>query len=1010
MAVVFLLTWLAVAVSLWRRRAEPVDVESIAITGALTLTLVGLAAVGLALFGWFDATSMTLACATLTAVIWPWGRRERPRLSLDVRGLALGGLVVLFGLALRWPVADYALAGRDQGTYTLRAQHTLRTGRLDVVDPVLAAASAQAPSRSGPGDLLGLYPRRGDDWARDRYEGAYRPGLYLADRDRGHVVPQFFHLHPMLMATMGLVVGPAHVASIVLVEAALALLAIWAVARRLWRRGPWAWLATGLVVVSPLAIWVHRTALTEVPATMLLWTAVLGFIRGRPGDREAAALLFGATAWLRGHGWIVAPIVAAGLWRVPPGDRRHRRAGGIYVAMLVAAVFAHASTIYPYLHDELARQLPGDLHPGPGLMLAAAVAGALGWWAIDELWGARRPDRGTPSRAAAWLVAVAAIVVGAWWFARGAAPVEPFARLDPLPIVLGPVWLVVAAGGAARLWRHRGAPTADHAWLVAIAASVVATMALYAQRNLPQLHLYYYARYLAPEVLVAAALLATYGIEGLYRIVDGPGPRRVLAPTLAGIVAVGLVVRVAGVLLTAPVTRLPEFRGADRMLAHLESRLPPGAIVIAGGEGWHHGHTFNQVAGALALRGDVTVLPYRTREAAYATLHELLVARPAATATAAPPVFLLINETTKPYRPDDGGPVAGFDDGLWPPFSAASIDLVELYVDRLTPVSDQIPVRVTRDGLRMGLMHVVVDPARSDEVTSWPLDLSRPGPVTVRHAQGKRGPVCLRKKKRIVLDLPPPPIDEAGPVALVLVAAPGTARRNHTWKIEADGVPLSPTLPHAHDRDRDTLGPFVLPTRPGQLKIRGAKKATKGAPCPRGGIVQIRVLAGERSQLPRADVTALTFAPATDLGHPITPARWVPGRSLSRFRAGIRPTPQIRGLSLSVPPAEPITFARGGLPDEGRSPLDVLVTLARIDGSTEGATLRVSTAGRSWLRHEVPPARTRAWQTPATTVEPIGPSAALTLELSADDPDARIDVRDIGLFSRRPPIAGQLAP
>ena len=90
--------------------------------------------------------------------------------------------------------------------------------------------------------------------------------------------------------------------------------------------------------------------------------------------------------------------------------------------------------------------------------------------------------------------------------------------------------------------------------------------------------------------------------------------------------------------------------------------------------------------------------------------------------------------------------------------------------------------------------------------------------------------------------------------------------------------------------------------------------------------------------------------------------------------------------------------------------LDLLVTLARIDGSTDGATLQVSAGERTWLRHEVPPARTRAWQSPAATIEPTAASATLTLELSADDPDARIDVRDIGLFSRRPPIAGTRAP
>jgi hypothetical protein len=124
---------------------------------------------------------------------------------------------------------DYALAGRDQGTYTLRAEHTARTSAIAFVDPVLERAGAERGQRSGPDDLLGLYPRRGESWRTDVYEGSYRPGFYLADRESGVVVPQFLHLHPMLLTAAIWIVGREPMGLVVVLEGVLAVLAVFAV-------------------------------------------------------------------------------------------------------------------------------------------------------------------------------------------------------------------------------------------------------------------------------------------------------------------------------------------------------------------------------------------------------------------------------------------------------------------------------------------------------------------------------------------------------------------------------------------------------------------------------------------------------------------------------------------------------------------------------------------------------------------------------------------------------------
>ncbi|MCA9709023.1 MAG: hypothetical protein KDK70_24475, partial [Myxococcales bacterium] len=747
---VALASWLACALGHWRAKTGELSLDAIVLVSAAWLAAVGIAATLLAMLGLFGAASMSATAAVGAALTWPWGAaprpldrpRDRPRDRMPARlrasarrWLAALGLLGL-ALALRCPVLDYPLAGRDQGTYTLRAQHTLRTGELSAVDPVLAQAAAEAGERPGPADLLGLYHRGHEPWRRDRYEAAYRPGFYLADVDEGRVQPQFLHLHPMLMATAGLVLRPSRVADVMVIHAALSLLGLLAVARRLWPRGAWAEGAALLWACAPLSVWVLRTPLSEGPTSVMMLAGTLAVLRARDGltgSLPLGAIALGALAWVRGNGWLAAPVLLAAQWLVPRAESRARRAGLLLAAMVGAAVVVHAPTTFPYLHDELLRQLPLPAALTPWLLVATTVAGLSAWFALDELGPLRRAeDRWLPAVARhgpTLLAGLLVLALVAYLWLRGDPPTKPYSRLDAVaPLVGLPALLLAALGLRAVLrgWPRR--PSVAQAWMLGLAGVLVATVGLYAQRNLPQLGLYYYGRYLVPELLPALLLLAVQGLVAIHRWLAGPAPgswRRRAAAVLAGLAFAGLGWSVAGVLVRHPVTRLPEFAGARRVVDHLAARLPEGAVVIAGGEGWHFGHTWNQVGGALALAHGVTVLPYQTREAAYASLVELLVRRPAATGQPAPPVFLLLNEATKHRMRDPDQPdairIAGLDDLLPPPLVARRIELVEMFLDRLTPVDDGPPTRVTRDGLRMALLQVEVDPARASEIEAWTL-------------------------------------------------------------------------------------------------------------------------------------------------------------------------------------------------------------------------------------------------------------------------------------------------
>ncbi len=1016
-----LLAALALTVALLRRWARrhgtARTVEALVLVGAGMLAIVGLVTTGLAIVGWFSSQAVVLVLATVAVLIWPWGQvasgaPESLPPADDWRSWALAAGLVVTTLALRVPAIPAELGGRDQGTYVLRARHTLRTGAIGFTDPVLAAAGRDV-SRPGPGDILGLYPRAADadqPTRQGRYEGAYRPGFYLAERATGEVVPQFLHLHPTLLATFGLAVGPEHLTGLLHLEAVLAVLALWALARRLWPRGPWALLAATLYLLSPLAVWVHRTPLTEPLTGLLLLASALALARGlRTGVdmTVSAALLLGMTAWVRGNAWLSAPFVLALLWLAP--TTKHRlRAPACLFTLLVASLAVHVVTCYPYLYDELHRQL-GRL--APLSLTAVAMAAGLGaalWLLCDRL---LRPLRGRVAALPGALVIAAALAILA--YAALALRSGGHSRLDPAGPLLGVGLLLAATAGALRFaaWR---APADIHAvWLLALATIPVVTLALYAQRNLPQATLYYYGRYLLPELLPVACLLAAHALHGAFTLLSRRTGPKVSVPLVAAL-AVALLAAQLWPYVTTPVTRLQEFAGADRAVDALAAEIPDDAIVIAGGEGWHSAHTFNQIGGALALGRGRNVLPYRSQEAAYAALHELLISGPATHERDPPRVFLLLNEATHVYRPRaaDGtpeDPVAAIDDRLPAPFVARPVGLVELLIDRLTPVTGVLPTRVTRADLRMALFEVEVDPQLRAQISSWrPIDGAVHGPAGLRlhGATWSAGQLCLDPTRPLQIDLS---TSLKGHVSWVMVAGTGAAPER--WQVTVDGAALD-LRPPPGAVTRDTLGPFVLPAAPRTLQILGAREPRPDVPCPHGSLAELRLLPPGSAGLAHttAATWARTFAPAADLGHRVVPARWVAGRTLSRVRPGITPAPTGGGLTLPLPSEQRLDFAWAPVPGDSQTPHDLVLNLRDIRLGP-AARIEIYDGDQRIGELDPPDHHDGAWQSPPLPWRPRAPIAQLGLLLRAPDhPRAMVQVRDLAMFTRDIAITGVLAP
>lgn len=991
-----------------RRCGEALGVEAIVIAGTIAIVVIGLVVTLLAALGIAGPGTSAAGIAGIALVhgAWPRGGARVIPPRVDRRAAIVPAALVLSAIALRWPAMDYALAGRDQGSYTLRAEDLAAHGRLDRIDPVLAAAGAEAGMRTGPGDLLGLYPRRGDAWRDGVYEAGYRPGWYLADREDGHVVPQFFHLHPASMAA-ALWLAPDHgIAGMLALEAALVVLAMYAVGRRLLGHAAWGALAAAIVVVSPLAIWVHRNNLTETLTALVVACSALAALRARDGRSHGlvlAAFVLGAVAWIRGNGWLIAPVVLAGTALVPASTPRRQRPAIVFAIMLAGSIALHGVTVFPYVYDELHRLVSWWSKPSALGLVGLSSLALVGWWSVDELVFGPRGRLATSAvldrlrrHALAILVVLGVAAVAVGWLRPAGGP--SWSRLDALAPAIGPVLGGFALVGAAMLLRVRVAMDAAHAWLVMLVAVVVATAALYLPHTLPTFGLYYYGRYLVPELLPALALAAVVAVRGVTRRFVGVRAR-IVGAVLGTIVVAG----VAAPLVRWPVTRLVEFAGTGRLVEALAARIPADAVVVAGGEGWHHGHTFNQVAGALALRHDRVVVPYVTREAAIASVWELTIGAHAD--APAPPVFLLINEATHAVRPAPDGPtLAAFDDLLPPPFAARSIAAFELAADRLTPSTDALPSRVTRDRLRMVLVEVAVDPDRWHELRRWWPRVAADGSIaTARsdpalpelaiHGPEGAGPPCLRADRDLVIELP----DDPRATSLALVATPGSATYVGSWELWADDVRLALDPPGLPARARDTLGPWTFARAPRRLRIRGASRSVADAICPEGGIAELRAWSIEHGALDDAPLEQHSLSPPDDLGHPIEPVRWVAGRGLSRYRSGVGPAPELRAVSLALRPGAPLEFPAERLPGEG--PVDLVVNLTGAALSS-AARIVVRVDGTELGELDPPETRNRSWQSPILVLTRTAAVARISLELRDAAEGDVAWVRDVGLFSR----------
>jgi hypothetical protein len=378
----------------------------------LTLGLAGLVAV---LLGAFRPVVVLALAAVLTAATWRWVPRA-PRASAAQTGALAAVLVLCAGwvvLGLR-SVAEYVVVNRDPGFLTLQALWL--TDHPAAPIPVGSAADAAVAGASAGTEAF---------WLHD-----------------GHLYAQGNKMLPALLAMQGWLGGERAVLAGNLAIGVVALLAVFAAARRF--AGPlWALVPTAALALSLPFGTFTRAAYTE-PLTVAFLCGGLAVAHGAwrraagVGSHLLVGALLGAVAAARIDGAVVVVGLALGyvLVGASPLGRRDRRAAvraalaaigaGVAMAALGMADVLLLSPEYVRVHTS---QLT-SLLTVTGVLVVLAVVALL----VPAAWLApvRRLVHGR-ALVLGWAAAGTALLVGVvlasrplWWEGHHTEPASGF--------------------------------------------------------------------------------------------------------------------------------------------------------------------------------------------------------------------------------------------------------------------------------------------------------------------------------------------------------------------------------------------------------------------------------------------------------------------------------------------------------------------------------------------------------------------------------------------------------
>lgn len=399
---------------------------------------------------------------SVLAIPAAYAQRQTERRATRIEQIALIVIVAAAAILFSRP-AEMVRGALDSGVYINMGVALSRTGAVLQRDVLMR----QLNDDIGEGREL-MQPQNLARYSLDRLR---MPGFYVLDKKAALVLPQFYWLFPVWIATFHSLFGIWGALYTTPFLALLCVLAIYFFARRILTSGS-ALVALGLLVLCPVTIWFARYPIGEVLMGLLAFTGFFAFLRmmhlaGDNARPSESAPLTEATSWEARRTWACFWGVIAGVslgelmltrpdfifysaplpayllyWRL---TRRWQRPYswfatslavmfGIYVLFFFFFGFAYTTDLY-YNKIQDVRRLWGPL-------LLLAYPGLLVLIFVDRLYPRLRPlwvrvEHWFGRRRALWVGLIVLAIGGYAFYLYVVAPWQANFRLDkagqPIP-------------------------------------------------------------------------------------------------------------------------------------------------------------------------------------------------------------------------------------------------------------------------------------------------------------------------------------------------------------------------------------------------------------------------------------------------------------------------------------------------------------------------------------------------------------------------------------------------
>lgn len=187
--------------------------------------------------------------------------------------------IILVAGILFFRPTEYIFGGWDPGVYINTAVHIERTGAIVIDDPHPEYYSAKE---------WASYSRRHSAGYSEKYPGFRRMGT-----DGNRLLPQFYHLFPVLLAISYLPSGMGSIFYLTPILGLLALLAIYLAVSELMDRKV-ALLSIFLIAINMAEIWQARSPVTEILSQLLLFSGLFLLTRFLKKTEDYTGWLAGA--------------------------------------------------------------------------------------------------------------------------------------------------------------------------------------------------------------------------------------------------------------------------------------------------------------------------------------------------------------------------------------------------------------------------------------------------------------------------------------------------------------------------------------------------------------------------------------------------------------------------------------------------------------------------------------------------------------------------------------------